>query len=193
LLLTCDNLRVKRPTSSYVIAITALILASFAAIQSLFFSTQEAGVDGLAIIALLLGIIFCYYVVPKVELHSDRIVILNPLLRYEIGYGAIENVDTRFALNLSGEFGKVSAWAAPAPGRHRHRSHSSEDFRTLGLKPDQSVRPSDMPSTITGSLAMQIRRFQAEGGHPASFEKRANLLGIALLVVPAVLVAITQL
>jgi hypothetical protein len=50
-----------------------------------------------------------------------------------------------------------------------------------------------MPSTITGSLAMQIRRFQAEGGHPASFEKRANLLGIALLVVPAVLVAITQL
>jgi hypothetical protein len=176
-----------------VIAISALILAGIAAVQSLFFSSPEAGTKGLAIIALLLGVIFCYYVLPNVALQQGQVVIVNPLTRYEIGYGIIEQVDTRFALTLTGSFGKVSAWAAPAPGRLRHRSHSSEDFKTLGLKPDQSVRPSDMPSTITGSLALQIRRKLEEGSHPDHFAKRTNWLGAALLLVPAVLVVITQL
>lgn len=168
-------------------------MATIAAIQSIFFSEPEAGQIGLVVVALLLGVIFTYYVIPALELTDDRLLIINPLTRHEIGFGAIEMVDTRFALSVVGKFGKVSAWAAPAPGRLRHRSHSTEDFRTLGLKEGQNVRPSDLPSTITGSYALQIRRALEKPQANSSYVKRPNYLGIGLIVVPAIAVVITQL
>ncbi|NBU22754.1 MAG: hypothetical protein EBS38_02420 [Actinobacteria bacterium] len=183
----------KRPSSSYVIAITALLLAALASIQSLFYSTQEAGLQGFAIILLLTGIVFTYYVFPSIDLDDQRVVINNPFVRHEIGLGAIEAVDTRFALKVSGDFGTISAWAAPAPSRLRHRSHTREDFRTLGLKEGQEVRPSDLPSTISGSYALQIRRAIEKGGQPSYHRRRVNLLGVLSIALPAVGVLVSQL
>jgi hypothetical protein len=184
---------VKRPTSSYIIALVSLLLAGLGIIQSLFYSSSSAGLQGVAIILFLLGVVFCYYVIPQVELREDELVILNPLTRHQIGLGAIESVDTRFSLRVGGEFGSVAAWAAPAPSRLRHRSHSKEDFRTLGLKEGQEVRPSDLPSTISGSYALQIRRAISEPQSNRQYLRSPNWLGIAALVVPAGLVLVSQL
>lgn len=168
-------------------------MAGLALIQSLAFSEQEAGIQGAAIILLALGLVFAYYVVPAVELREDALVVVNPIFRHEIGLGAIEYVDTRFALNVGGAFGKVSAWAAPAPGRLRHRSHSTEDFKTLGLKDGQNVRPSDLPSTISGSFALQIKRSLERPQANANYTKRLNVVSILLIGLPALLVLATQL
>ena len=192
MLLTCNNLRVKRPTSSYVIAITSLILGGIASLQG-FYTSTEAGVSGVAIVALVLGIVFAYYVIPAVSISAERVVIVNPLTRYEIGIAAIEDVDTRFALTLKGEFGKVLAWAAPAPSRHRHRSHSKEDFAVMGLKEGQEVRPSDTPSTISGSFALQIRRAMAETPTDGSYKRSPNWIGILSIALPGIAVLVTQL
>lgn len=192
MLLTCDNLRVKRPTSSYVIAFTSLFFAGIASLQG-FYTSFEAGIRGVAIVVLILGIVYAYYVIPALKVESDKVYILNPLTRHEIGLGAIEEVDTRFALNLTGDFGKVSAWAAPAPSRLRHRSHPKEDFAVLGLKEGEEVRPSDLPSTITGSFAMQIRKAMAENPSDTSYLKAPNWAGILTMALPGLLVVLTHL
>jgi hypothetical protein len=184
---------VKRPTSSYLIAVFAIIMAGLALVQTIFFSEAEAGRKGAAIVLLALGLVLAYYVIPSVDLREDQLVIVNPIFRHEIGLGAIEDVDTRFALNVGGAFGKVAAWAAPAPGRHRHRSHSIEDFRTLNLKDGADVRPSDLPSTISGSYALLIKRALEKPQANTSYTKRLNALGVGLILLPALGVIFTQL
>ena len=168
-------------------------MSGLALIYALEFSEPETGRKTAAIILLALGLVFSYYVIPSLELRQDLLVITNPLLRHEIGLGAIEYVDTRFALSVGGRFGKVSAWAAPAPGRLRHRSHSTEDFKTLSLKDGQNVRPSDLPSTISGSYALQIRRLLESPQANSEYSRRVNLLGLALILLPAIAVILTQL
>lgn len=176
----------KRPTSSYVIAIASLILASLAMVQAIWFD-QQNGLRTGAIMLFLLGLIWAYYVFPKVDIKSESVEITNPLTISEIGFGAIEDVDTRFALKLVGDGKAVSAWAAPAPGRHRHRHASTDDFRFLGLKEGQSVRPGDLPSSVSGSFAYQIRKAIEDGNTGnLTWSTKPNWLGVAVVVIPLV-------
>jgi hypothetical protein len=182
-----------RPTSSYVIAIASLILAALAMVQAIWFD-QQNGVQTGSIVLFMLGLIWAYYVFPKVELRSDLVIVTNPLTKSEIGYGAIEDVDTRFALKLVGDGKAVSAWAAPAPGRHRHRSASNEDFKFLGLKEGQSVRPGDLPSSISGSFAYQIRKAIEDGQTSnLTWSTKPNWLGVAVVVIPMLFLIATHL
>jgi hypothetical protein len=177
----------KRPTSSYVIAISSLLLAGLALSQPIFFGFGDL-IETLLWIGFALALVWLGYVIPSAEVVDGELLITNPFRVARIGIGAIEDVDTRFALKVTGSFGSVSAWAAPAPGRLRYRSHSTQDYRTLGLKDGELVRPGDLPSTISGSLAMQIRLAQRQGGQlPTKVQINLNPLGIALAVVPGLL------
>lgn len=177
----------KRPFSSYLIAVLSLVLAGLASAQALFFSPGDV-VETLLWLSFALGLVWLGYVVPSAEIKNQQLVIVNPFRVAKIGLGAIDSVDTRFALKVSGSFGKLSAWAAPAPGRLRLRSHPTEDFKALGLKDGEQVRPGDLPSTISGSLAMQIRIAQNSGEDlPTEVKISLNPLGIALAVVPSLL------
>ena len=148
----------KRPTSSYVIAIASLILASLAMVQAIWFD-QQNGLRTGAIVLFLVGLIWAYYVFPKVDVKSDSVVVSNPLTISEVGFGAIEDVDTRFALKLVGEGKSVSAWAAPAPGRHRHRHTSTDDFRFLGLREGDFVLfTDDVHAELDALVADEHRR-----------------------------------
>jgi hypothetical protein len=161
-------------------------------VQAIWFD-QQNGVQTGSIVLFLLGLIWAYYVFPKVEIKSDLVVVTNPLTKSEIGFGAIEDVDTRFALKLIGESKAVSAWAAPAPGRHRHRSTSPEDFKFLGLKSGESVRPGDLPSSVSGSLAYQIRKAIEDGNtNNRTWSTKPNWLGVASVVIPLVVLAVTH-
>ena len=176
----------KRPTSSYVIAIASLILASLAMVQAIWFD-QQNGLSTGSFVLFLVGIIWAYYVFPKVDIKTDSVVVSNPLTISEVGFGAIEDVDTRFALKLVGESKSVSAWAAPAPGRHRHRHTSTDDFRFLGLREGESVRPGDLPSSVSGSFAYQIRKAIEDGNTGnRTWSTKPNWLGAGCVVIPLV-------
>jgi hypothetical protein len=155
-------------------------------VQAIWFD-QQNGLRTGAIVLFLLGLIWAYYVFPKVEIKSDLVVVTNPLTKSEIGFGAIEDVDTRFALKLVGESKAVSAWAAPAPGRHRHRHTATDDFRFLGLREGESVRPGDLPSSVSGSFAFQIRKAIEEGNTGNNtWNTKPNWTGVASVVIPLV-------
>jgi hypothetical protein len=179
----------KRPTSSYFIAVASLLLGALAASQSIFYSPQDL-YGTLLWIGFALGFIWLGYVIPSAHIQNGELLIVNPFRTARIGLGAIESVDTRFALKVSGTFGSISAWAAPAPGRLRHRSHPTEDYKVLGLKSGELVRPGDLPSTISGSLALQIQRAREQEQASSRVEIKANVLGIALAVVPSLLLVI---
>jgi hypothetical protein len=165
----------KRPFSSYLIAAVSLVLAGLATAQALVFGLGDV-VETLLWLGFALGLVWLGYVIPSAEIRNQQLVVVNPFRIAKIGLGAIESVDTRFA------------WAAPAPGRRRFRSQSTEDYKALGLKEGQQVRPGDLPSTISGSLAMQIRIAQKAGGElPTEVQIGINPLGIALAVVPSLL------
>ena len=182
----------KRPTSSYIIAVASLVLAALAMVQAIWFD-QQNGVQTGSIVLFMLGLIWAYYVFPKVEINSDHVVITNPLTKSEIGFGAVEDVDTRFALKLVGDGKAVSAWAAPAPGRHRHRSASPEDFKFLGLKDGESVRPGDLPSSVSGSLAYQIRKAIDDGNtQNLTWSTKPNWLGVTSVVIPLLVLVATH-
>ncbi len=179
----------KRPFSSYLIAVVSLLLAGLAISQPLVYGSGDL-IETLLWLVFVLGLIWLGYVLPSAEIKDGQLKIVNPFRIARIGLGAIENVDTRFALKVSGDFGSISAWAAPAPGRLRHRSHSTEDYKTLGLKSGDLVRPGDLPSTISGSLALQIHQAKSQERLPSHVEIRANLLGFALAVIPGVLLVV---
>jgi hypothetical protein len=182
----------KRPTSSYIIAVASLVLAALAMVQAIWFD-QQNGVQTGSIVLFMLGLIWAYYVYPKVEINSDHVVITNPLTKSEIGFGAVEDVDTRFALKLIGDGKAVSAWAAPAPGRHRHRSASPEDFKFLGLKDGESIRPGDLPSSVSGSLAYQIRKAIDDANtQNLTWSTKPNWLGVASVVIPLLVLVATH-
>jgi hypothetical protein len=179
----------KRPTSSYFIAVASLLLAALAASQPILFGLGDT-YETLLWIGFALGFIWLGYVVPSAHIKDGELLIVNPFRIARIGLGAIEDIDTRFALKVSGAFGSISAWAAPAPGRLRHRSHATEDYKVLGLKSGEMVRPGDLPSTISGSLAFQIRKAGDQGRSYSRVEIKLNILGIILAVVPSVLLVI---
>lgn len=180
----------KRPFSSYLIAVISLLLAALAASQPILFGIGDV-VETLLWLGLVLSVIWLGYVIPSVEIKGSELVLVNPFRVARIGLGAIEEVDTRFALKVSGAFGSISAWAAPAPGRLSHRRHSREDYKPLGLKDGQSVRPGDLPSTISGSLALQINRAQRQNQSlPEHAFIGINWLGIALVLLPTILLFI---
>jgi hypothetical protein len=177
----------KRPGSSYVVAASSLLLAGLAASSPIFFGLGDL-IETLLWVGFMLALVWLGYVIPSVEVANGELLINNPFRVAQIGLGAIEDVDTRFALKVTGSFGHVSAWAAPAPGRLRYRSHSTEDYKTLGLKEGELVRPGDLPSTVSGSLALQIRMAQKQGGQlPTKVQIHLNPLGIALAIVPSLL------
>jgi hypothetical protein len=53
---------------------------------------------------------------PLVELNPAELVIVNPLREHRISWPAIRDVDTRWSLTIDTVRGRVTAWAAPAPG-----------------------------------------------------------------------------
>jgi hypothetical protein len=98
---------------------------------------------------------------PKVTIGQDGLDIRNVLASHQVPWAAITRIDTKWALTLYTDQGKVTAFAAPAPGSLRPLRNSSpgdvkhlpeSSFDALG-----SVRPGDLPGTASGDLAWVVR------------------------------------
>jgi hypothetical protein len=96
---------------------------------------------------------------PAVVVQGDRVVVINVGRTWVIPFRRLTGVETQYSLRLITETGAVTAWAAPAPGRHQTLSLSLADFRTLRRgKAVENVRPGDAPNTESGSVAFVVRR-----------------------------------
>ena len=85
---------------------------------------------------------------PSVAVDARGVRLRNPLRDVDVPWGALAHLTTKFALTLHTTDGRrLSAWAAPASGRHADTRLTAGDVRALGWDPD------DEPPTASASTA----------------------------------------
>jgi len=112
---------------------------------------------GVALIAMSSLLLFWF---PRVEVSEESVKIFNVFREHKISWGAIKLIDTRWALAITTDKGKITAWGAPAPGRHSSIFASRDQGQHL---PESTyiagtVRPGDLVSSDSGATAAHIRR-----------------------------------
>ena len=138
----------------------------------------------------------CYLVAllywfPSVEVDQGGVRINNVFRTHYLSWNAIELIDTKYALTLTGLGKKYSAWAAPAPGRHTSIFASKDQGAHL---PETSylagtVRPGDLINTDSGAAAAYIRRLweKRDPEAQAAVSSHYHTTKIVILVVLGVL------
>ena len=142
-----------------VLTVAALVVAVAvvaAAIQVGAATTLRA----LAPSALLVFLTWAAFWRPVVLVHRDEVEVRNVFSTDHVPFTHIRRIDTRYALTLDTTQGKVTAWAAPAPGRHSVLTASREEGAHLPASTylADTVRPGDLTTSDSGAAAAVIRR-----------------------------------
>lgn len=115
---------------------------------------------------------------PSLIVDDAGVHIRNVVADYDVEWGAIQQVDTKWGLTLFTSNGKITAWAAPAPGRHAAFTATRDQGQFL---PESTylagtVRPGDLVTSESGAAAAHIRRLWADRrGEVGVAVRRVNL------------------
>jgi hypothetical protein len=107
-------------------------------------------------------VIWMLYWAPAVTIAPSGVIVRNPAREYEVTWPAIERIDTKYALMLYTAAGAITAWSAPAPGRHATMRVAAPELKGLPestYAAQNSIRPSDIPSSESGLAALYVRRY----------------------------------
>ncbi len=125
------------------------------------FVPLRATTAAIAVTALTLTVAaYIYFVAPRVVVGEDAIRVENSWREHVVPWGALVDIETRFNLTLVTTTGKIHAQAAPSPGGLSvMRSRPDRDRATARVNGQRAgaVRPGDLPSSRSGSLAAVIR------------------------------------
>jgi hypothetical protein len=110
------------------------------------------------VIAFVALLAWAMYWAPSVTVTDGGVSLRNVLRTVELPWPSIGAVDTKFALTLITTYGKYTAWAAPAPGRHATLS-ARGDLKHLPSSTyvAGTVRPGDDLRTDSGQAALIVR------------------------------------
>lgn len=108
-------------------------------------------------LVLLVVLAFAAFWFPRVDVAEHEITVVNVFSTQHVPWSAIERVDTKYALTLITPNGKVTAWASPAPNRYSAQLGTKGDVRLAARDGETAVRPGDLPSTMSGAVALVIR------------------------------------
>ncbi|WP_353810373.1 PH domain-containing protein [Agromyces sp. SYSU T00194] len=150
-------------------------------------------------LALLAFAAWAAYWRPSVRIDDEGVEVANVFRTTRVPWGQIRRIDTRYALMLETTHGRLSAWAAPAPGRYsllfaqrEHGTHLPESSYVAG-----TVRPGDLVSSDSGAAAYLVRRRWEElrdsdrlvdDGSPRDVRWHvATIAGFAVLILATVL------
>lgn len=185
-----------RPRFGRVLAVIVIAIVAAAAV-SLIVSGDPAGVRTAAFPVFLAYGAWLTLWHPRVHIDAERVEVRNVFRTIEIPWARIRSVDTQYSLRLHTDRGAFSAWAAPAPGRHRASSLQNSEVKNLPASSYEggTVRPGDAPETDSGSAATIIRLHLASGAVDTGRDVRvrtrwAEVAVFAVLVAIVVLAAI---
>ena len=148
-----------RPTFGRAVAVIVFALMLSAVGGFIFSADVRGALHYSPLLALVCVGTWMLYWRPVVIVDSSHVIIVNIARTWAIPFSCLEAVETKYALAVVTTAGKVTAWAAPAPGRHQTLSLSLADFRAVRRgKQVDNVRPGDAPNTESGSVAFVLRR-----------------------------------
>jgi hypothetical protein len=101
---------------------------------------------------------------PRVRIATEGVEVRNVFRTHDITWPAIRGVGTKWALTLTTDDDRVTAWAAPAPGRHSNAYITTKEERNQPYLSAmmQDARRGDLPRTDSGDAATVIRLRLAE-------------------------------
>lgn len=149
-----------RSTSSRVLA-AIIVGGALVALVAVVITDGIAGaVSVLPLLALIGGFGWAAYWRPAVTVDDSGVTVIGVIVTTEVPWSSIRTVDTRWALSMRTTGGIVTAWAAPAPGRHGlyrvtrgENQNLSADAYLAG-----TIRPGDAMTSDSGQAAEIVRR-----------------------------------
>lgn len=109
------------------------------------------------VLLLLPALTFALFWFPSLDVAEHEVTVRNVFSTIHVPWPAIQRVDTKWALTLYTQRGKVTAWASPAPNRYAAQVSASGDTRLAGRDQGGSIRPGDLLTTQSGAAAYVIR------------------------------------
>jgi hypothetical protein len=91
------------------------------------------------------------WVRPKLVLHEDHLVVVNPLSKESIAYKDINDLETKWTLRINHNGKRTRVWVAPANGKQRWVAESVSGWASKGA--DLSEMAQGDFTTISDSLA----------------------------------------
>ena len=187
-----------RPSFGRVMTVVFGILGAVALVSTLIGDGSRAALLLAPWDVLAVGLVWAIYWRPEVAVDDAGVQVVNVLRTINLPWPSIQRIDTKWALTLYTHYGKVTAWAAPAPGGIASRMAGRRDFKGLPestFGPGDSIRPGDLPGSPSGSAALVVRRRWEElrdAGHlddpKLEFETLPTVWHYRTILVGAVLV-----
>lgn len=150
-----------RPRFGRVLVVVAGIVA-VAVLVSLVISGVTDLVRFGPLVILGLYVVWLMFWSPAVTIAPSGVIVRNLLREHEVTWPAIQRIDTKYALQLFTTAGTITAWSAPAPGRHATFRVAQPELGGLPestYAAERSIRPGDIPSSESGLAALYVRRF----------------------------------
>ena len=180
----------------------AVVLVGVTVIVSAATTGPAAILRAIAPVLLLVTLTWAAFWRPEVIVRDEDVVVRNVFTTDVVRFEQIRRIDTRYTLTLDTTQGRVSAWAAPAPGRHRVLTANRDDGTHL---PESSylagtVRPGDLITTDSGAVASVLRhrweavrdeRGSVGDGDAMPRDRHAHLATIIIVAVLAVASAVS--
>lgn len=148
-----------RPVFGRVLSVVVALIAASALSGYLFAGDLEGLVRYGWWYVLGAAAVVAMYWSPSVQVTEDEVTVQNPLATWHVPWGAIQRVDTKFALTLFTERARIEAWAAPASGRYTIFRLGPDDTKVSeSAKVAGAIRPGDSLASESGQAADYIRR-----------------------------------
>ncbi|MCC2030570.1 PH domain-containing protein [Microbacterium allomyrinae] len=148
-----------RPAFGRTLAVVTVVVCALGVV-ALIWSDPLSALRYVWPILLAAVVVWALFWRPSLRVQEHGITVENVLRTHFVPWPSIVSIDTRYSLTLHTAQGRVSAWAAPAPSRHRILGLAPKDFDGIGETARGSsgeLRPADAISTPTGNLAQLIR------------------------------------
>ncbi|WP_194411218.1 PH domain-containing protein [Microbacterium cremeum] len=148
-----------RPVFGRTLAVVTVVVCALGVV-ALFWSEPAAAWRYVWPVLLVAVVAWALFWRPSLTVAEHGITVENVLRTHFVPWPSIVSIDTRYSLTLRTAQGRVTVWAAPAPGRHRTLGLAAKDFDGVGESARGGVgelRPADALTTPSGNLAQLIR------------------------------------
>ena len=168
---------VVRTTSSTALFFIVSGLCAFGVLSIIFGDFSLRGVAAAGIPLAVGTLVFVFYRHPRVELHRQQLVLVNPLQTVTIPWTLVDGFETHFGLSVRTHEKKFASW--PLAGKGKKWEKDEQGVRQLVENPDPAV-----DAVLDRYAALSDAELANPGGQRV-VEKRWNvgIIAVGLLVI----------
>jgi hypothetical protein len=122
---------VLRPASARAIPVLVWALCGYLLADALVRGAWDVALGGLPWLALGSVVVHAVLWRPRLEIHRDRVVVVNPLREYELPFGELDDVRVGPAVSVSWRGRRIQVWNGPGLGHRRPGSRGTASGHPL--------------------------------------------------------------